>query len=132
MHPSPVIKSFLIADHVFRQEGGKWCIIGVFDRIFAPRFPCLHPSLGLFVLASEAVGRLDVRLELRDHKDRVLSTLQGQTIEIGSPLDVVSFGIQTAGLPIPAAGRYFFKLYFNGRPAVSDIHFDAVALSEDR
>ncbi len=121
----PSLRSFLIADQVFQQASGKWCIIGVFDRIWATSFPARHPSLGLFIVLGDAVGAYDVKIEFRDSGDRVLNTIEGIKMEVQSPLATVNFGLQTSDLPLPSPGRYFFKLFFNGELAPTDIPLEA-------
>ena len=123
--PPPSLRSFLIADQVFQQASGKWCIIGVFDRIWAMSFPARHPSLGLFIVLADAEGHYDVKIEFRDAEDGVLTTIEGIKIKVESPLATVNFGLQTSDLPLPSPGRYFFKLYFNGEMATVDIPIEA-------
>ena len=124
----PVLKNFLIADTVFRQDTGKWCIIGVFNGIVAARFPVLHPSLGLFLTLGDAEGDYAVRVEFRNNRDQVLGAFEGVSLKIANRLQDAHFGIQTHNLAIPAAGRYFFKLFFNQEPVLGDIPVDAVLL----
>lgn len=121
----PSISSFLIADSVFQQKNGKWCIIGIFDRIQAPRYPVLHHALGLFVRLSDAAGDYDVKVEFRNSTDQVLAVFGGVHLHVAHRLSPVTFGIQTHNLPIPAAGRYFFKLFFNEEAAPVDIPLEA-------
>lgn len=126
----PNVRSFLIADQVFQQSSGKWCVIGVFDRVMSLRFPTLHHSVGLFVVVSDAEGVYDVKVEFRNSKDQVLGAFEGLKLQVTSRLSTVSFGIQTHNLPIPAPGKYFFKLYFNGELAHTDIPLEAVLLEK--
>lgn len=121
MGHTPSVSSFLIADQVFRQDTGKWCIIGVFNRILAGRFPCVHPSLGLFVRLSDALGDYEVRVDYCDSEDRVITKLEGIRLNVRDRLANVELGIQTYNLPIKAPGRYFFRLYFNNELAGGDI-----------
>ena len=125
----PSVKSLILADQVFRQaETGKWCIIGVFEKILSQSFPCLHPSLGLFVRVEDAHGEYEVKIEFRDAADRVLGSFEGMTLQVNDRLASVAFGVQTIGLPLPAPGRYFFKLFLNGE-VLMDHPVDAVQLS---
>jgi len=126
VHP-PSIRSFLIADQVFQQRNGKWCIIGIFDRILVQHFPAVHHSLGLFVQLSDAEGAYDVRVEFRDSNDRVLTAIEGIKVEVTGRLSSTGLGIQTCSLPLLAPGKYFFKLFFNGEFA-TDIPLDVVAV----
>lgn len=131
MVPEPAevaVKSFLIADQVFQQASGKWCVIGIFSKIQTLHFPALHQNLGLYVSLANCQGSYDVRVEFEDSQGRCLATLSGIRFEASDRLAPCEFGLQTFGLLLPAAGVYFVKLYFNGKQAASDIRFEAVQL----
>ncbi len=125
MPETPHVKSFLIADSVFQQTSGKWCIIGVFGRIEAEAFPCVHPSLGLYVKLADARGTFEVTVEFQDSTGQVLARLTGLRVESKDPLAEPEFGVQVQQLPIPTAGAYFFKLYFDDRLCPDDIRLTA-------
>ncbi len=125
MQSAPVIKSFLIADSVFQTSEGKWCIIGVFDRIFAPSFPALHYSLGVFIKLADAEGDYKVDVEFYDGSSRCLAKMTPLRLQIKDRASEFGFGIQTYGLPIPAPGIYFLRVLFNGEPAIGDIRLEA-------
>ena len=64
MQVKPVVKAFLIADKVMREEGTKkWSVIGIFDRISSKNFPCIHPGLALYIRLSNAEGEYNVKIE---------------------------------------------------------------------
>ncbi len=115
MPPTPVVKSFLVADGVIQDRAtGKWSVIGIFDRIFSPQFPCVHPVVAIYVKLSDALGRYKVRVEFRDaSEDRCVSAFEGIDLEVKDRLQGVEFGIQTHGLPLQKPGRYLFQLYLN-------------------
>jgi hypothetical protein len=124
MASPPNISTFLVADSVFQQASGKWCVIGVFSKIQALQFPTIQFSMGLFVVASNFEGtKYAVKIEFTDSKDATLATMEGIEInDVPSRRDTVEFGIQTGGLPLIAPGRYTFKLYFNNELAtIKDI-----------
>lgn len=121
----PEITSFVLADQVFRQESRKWCVIGVFSKIYCPMFPAMYPSFGVFVVIADAEGDYDLRLEMRNSKDQLVTKMDGLRLTGVNRRDQCEFGMQTHNLPIPAAGRYFFKLFFRGEPALRDAYFDA-------
>ena len=115
MPPTPVVKSFLVADSVLQDRAtGKWSVIGIFDRIFAAQFPCVHPVVAIYVKISDAVGRYKVRVEFRDaEEDRCVSTFEGIDLEVKDRLQGAEFGIATHGLPLQKPGRYLFQLHLN-------------------
>lgn len=127
--PLPSIKSFLVADQVFQQAGsGKWCLIGVFDAILAVSYPVIHPSLGLYFKLADAEGNYKLSVEFHDSSGRCLSPLPAIEVRVADRLKEGGLGLQTSNLMIPAPGRYFFKLFFNGEAAVTDIPIEAKLL----
>lgn len=113
----PAVSNFLIADSVFQQNSGKWCVIGIFNRIFSPKYPSVHHSLGVFVALSDALGKYAVRVDFCDDKDNVITKFEGVGIEVKNRGVTVEFGIQTYGLPLPRPGKFIFKLFFNNELA---------------
>ena len=111
----PKISSFLIADTVIQDKAtNKWSAIGIFDKIISINFPCVHPSLALYIRLSDAEGKYDIRVEFRDVGERKLAIFEGITLRIRSRLHHPDLGIKTLNLPIPKPGKYYFDLYFNG------------------
>ena len=124
----PNVRSFLLADAVFQQKSGKWCIIGVFGKIRAREFPTVQHTMGIYVQLSDAEGDYEVKLELRSAEEKVLAALEGIKLRVDSRLTQVDFGFQAYRLPIPEAGAYHFRMYFNGVPAIEDLVFEAEQL----
>lgn len=120
MPTPPIVKSFLIADTVLQDRAtGKWSVVGIFDRIFAPVFPCTHPTLAIYVKLSDAQGRYLVRVEFRDADDNRVSAIEGINLEVSSRLAQVEFGVPAQGLPLKVPGSYQFQLYLNDVYAAS-------------
>jgi hypothetical protein len=112
--PLPAVKAFLIADAVIQDRlTRKWTIVNVFDQIFAPQFPCVHPSMALYVKLADARGRYTVRVELRDAADGLLSKIEGITVESAGTTRSAEFGVTAQGLPLKEAGRCQFQLFLN-------------------
>lgn len=122
----PNVTTFLIADKVIQEKGtNKWSAIGIFNRLSAPVFPCLHNTLGLYLRLTDAQGDYDVKIRFCDSHDRDLAMFQGIKLHIPSKLAHQDFGINTRQLPIPKEGRYHFRLYFNDE-LVEQIALDVI------
>lgn|ERR1041384_1550730 len=120
MAAPPVISSFLIADAVIQDRlTGKWSVIGIFDKIYGPAFPCVHPSLALYVKFADAQGRYRVRVEFRNADDKVVSAFERIEFEVKDRRQGGDFGVTTHGLPLEKPGRYHFQLYLNDDFAAS-------------
>lgn len=122
MAAPPVIRSFLIADAVLQDRlTGKWSVIGIFDKIYGPAFPCVHPSLALYLRFADAQGRYRVRVEFRDADGKVICAREGIEFEAKDQLQDGDFGLTTHGLPLERPGRYQFRLYLNDEFAASAV-----------
>lgn len=114
MPPKPNVISFLIADNVMQEKGSnKWSAIGIFDHIYAEKFPCVHINTALYVKLSDAEGDYDIRVEFTDSSARKLGVFEGVKLQVVSRLAQPDFGIQTRNLFIPKPDKYNFDLYFN-------------------
>jgi hypothetical protein len=127
----PSVRSFLIADSVFRQDNGKWCVIGIFDRIMVRSFPAWHHALGVFLeLGDVPVGKHVVNIALIDSEDRQLAMSPPLTIEVKDRLANIGVGFQTYGLQIPQAGTYFVSILFNNERLDADIRLQAIQIMQ--
>ena len=114
MAAPPVVTSFLIADAVIQdRQTGKWSVIGIFDKIYGPDFPCVHPTLALYIKFADAQGRYRVKVEFRDSEDKRISAFEGIEFEAKDRLRGGDLGFSTHGLPLQKPGRYQFQLYLN-------------------
>jgi hypothetical protein len=116
----PVVKSFLIADQVLQDRlSGKWSVIGIFDRILAPQFPVMHPTVSIYLKLGDALGKYRFRVEFRDAEDRRLGAFDGGAFEVLERTGDVEVGLPTHLLPIEKPGRYQFQLFLNDEFAAS-------------
>lgn len=114
MPSNPNIITFLIADSVIQEKGtNKWSAIGIFDHVYASRFPTLHNNMALYIRLSDAEGEYDIRVEFVDSDNRRLGLFEGLKLRVASKLEFPDFGIRTQNLMIPKPGKYNFDLYFN-------------------
>jgi len=97
-----------VCDSAFMAEGGKHCIIGIFDAINAPAFPVTHPSMTVAMrVRGQAHETLSLRVELSRPNGEVLATI---------PMDITLnehgshfVNLNMVGIQFPTAGRYAVK-----------------------
>ena len=110
----PVVKSFLISDSVIHDRiTGKWSIIGVFDRVMAPRFPTFHTPLSFYIKLADAEGLYKIKVELRDMDDRRVGLIEGIQLEVKGGGHSVDIGFPAPPLWLEKTGKYQFQLYAN-------------------
>jgi len=102
----------VLCDYAFQDIGRKTCLIGIFDRIFAPQVPTvLHQAaLGVKFLGNPG-EQIAFRVEIIRPTGSQLATFGGNVvISESSSLEV---SIRMAGLQLPDFGAYGLNIYSN-------------------
>lgn len=113
-----IVKSFILCDKIIQDqlEGGKFCAIGIFDRIGSWVFPCRHGPFGLILTIADAVGDYNFVMDLvHIETDRLIARAAFPLFTSTDPLHSVNIGLQFPRLEFPSPGRYEFRLSSNGR-----------------
>lgn len=115
----------LVCDYALIDQHGKLSVLGIFERIWVPRFPAVHPRLHLVLRLK---GR---RTEIGDHPiliqlvdDDGAEVLRGEgKVEIGEPpagvLEVEAGAVLVFDVPLERAGTYTFEIAVDGRHEAS-------------
>ena len=100
----------VLCDYAFLDAGRKTCLIGVFDRIFAPAVPTNHHQAALALkLVGEPKEKVQLRVEIVRPTGEILRKIDAEA-ELG---DAGTLEIQLGlpGLPLPDFGIYAFNIY---------------------
>lgn len=111
----------ILCDYAFLDVGRKSCIIGVFDRVFAPAVPsALHQSALVVRILGQANQSLHFRVEIVRPTGGQLARFEGDARcgETGS----VDLQMNMAGLPMPDFGLYGFNV-FEGEKMIGNASF---------
>ena len=112
----PIIHAFLVCDTIIIDSlTGKKSIIGAFTHLWAKRFPCQHPLVGVYFSFIFAEGRyaFEIQLVYLD-QDQIVGKGSLPPIDISNRLTTQDFGVNIPYLVFPGPGRYEFRLYANG------------------
>lgn len=102
----------ILCDYTFRDQAGKVCVIGIFDRMYALNVPATHPQAAIVLrFVGDAHEKLTFKLEIIRPTGGTIGGLQGNT-ELGDT-GTADFNVNIGGLPIPDYGSYAFQLYIN-------------------
>ncbi len=108
----------LFCDYAFVDAGQKTCLIGIFDRIYAPQVPAVHPQLAIAAKVRGEKGEEGrMRLEIIRPTLASLSVMEGE-VKLGDS-DSADIRLGILGLNLPDYGDYTVKLYFDGVAARS-------------
>jgi hypothetical protein len=115
----------LLCDYVIRDgETNNKSLIGIFNRIVAPRYPVRHDRLHAFVALTDGRGEYAARMQIRGPKGEVIFGSDGK-IFLADPLAVAEINFLVRGLVIPEPGRYVVEFICEGELLVDRV-FDAV------
>jgi len=101
----------VLCDYAFLDVNRKMCLIGTFDRVYAPAVPSgLHQAAIAMKLLGTPNETAHFRLEItRPNEGGQLITAQGSAVLGDSGTADVQFNI--AGLPLPDYGVYSINVY---------------------
>ncbi|HEV7278939.1 MAG TPA: hypothetical protein VGN57_01900 [Pirellulaceae bacterium] len=117
--PAPMALAIMICDTTIRDgETGKISVINSFNNIGSSVFPCVHPTLTVFLSLTDVIGEVTLRVDLLRIDDEgaddqtIFSTgdlpLQGE-----DPRLVYEIPIRLNGASFSQPGEYRFHLYAN-------------------
>lgn len=113
MGNEPVGQALLTCDAVARDPGGKITLYGLFDRIWAGKFPAVHPMMSVYWRCQlPGPGRVGVGLLKPDGA----SLIELEPAESGREGQHVMQGTYTLSpVEFPSDGEYTLVLRYNGK-----------------
>ena len=116
----------LLADYSNVSREGKLNILGIFDTIYAPRFPTTHAHMQLVVRfeadAREAGTTPQVEVQFRTQDGSVLFRLPGaMTVQPGELGETIRTDhiLNVTSLNLEHPGRYAFDVLVDGQVAAT-------------
>lgn len=117
MPNSPVGEALLVCDAVARDPSGKVTLYGIFERIWASRFPAVHPMLSVYWKCRvPSAGRLGVRILKPDGS----TLMELEPVESGRTTAHTVQGTYTLSpVEFPTDGTYALVLRYNDQDILS-------------
>jgi hypothetical protein len=116
------VQAFVICDSVVRDaQTGKTSVQGIFDTIFTPAFPCMHPLLAAYfrlrfdkppTFSVNAALQISAPSGLRNTSPSIAMSMQPGTVGMEGTINV-------QGMQFVEAGQYTIDLLLNSE-AVAD------------
>jgi hypothetical protein len=105
-----------ICDYAFAGDGGKACVIGIFDQIRSSKFPVTYPIMflvmSLLAMPNQIIEGL--RIEVSRPNGDVLAALDLAAVSVGENSRATLYA-RLVGLVFQDEGRYTFKVLSRGR-----------------
>jgi hypothetical protein len=110
--PAPVGLAIVVCDQILEDKlTNKKSLIGIFNQIGAPQFPCRHGQLAVFVSLTEGRGQYAVRLRIvHEESGQVIAELGGR-IEFADIHAVAELNFNLVGLAFPQPGLHSIEFY---------------------
>lgn len=103
----------VVADYALIDQSGKLSVIGIFNRLWAPSFPSLHPVAHVVAALTGPANR-SFTSELRFWSPTKELVVGGQQLSQIGPDGRAGAIFRLAPLPLPAPGEYIIELLVDG------------------
>jgi len=113
----------VLADYALIDQHGKLSVLGIFQHIWVPRFPTVHPRTHLVLRVRgkrTEIGSHAIRIRFVDEEG--VEHLGGEgTVQFGEPpagvTELEAGAVLVFDVPLPRPGRYAFEIHLDGAPA---------------
>jgi hypothetical protein len=113
--PKPFVHAVMMCDYTIRdRDTGKTSLIGIFDRVEAPDFPVIHPSLFVYVNMTDVEGEYVVGLELRRAGTMKRLGYGERIVTYSDRLAQAEVIFNLRNVMFEEAGAYEFRVHANG------------------
>jgi hypothetical protein len=109
--------ALVLCDSIIEDKvTGKKTLVGIFDRLFTKRLPCVHPSMAFFVSVTSGRGEYPCRLTCT-HTDAatVAFELKGE-VKMKEPAQVVDLVFRLNNVRFAKDGRYWIQFSMDDVP----------------
>ncbi len=104
---TPMGLALVVCDMVLEdRHTGKKSLIGLFDRLHAPAFPCSHPAMAVLVALTGAGGELACELGCHPGDGGAPAFAAKGRVNFQDPGRVVELVFQFSNVRFPRPGRY--------------------------
>ncbi|MDX2226928.1 MAG: hypothetical protein SFY92_07560 [Verrucomicrobiae bacterium] len=106
----------ILACDAIAHSSGKYTLVGVFDRIWAIKFPCTHGPLAIYLRLRLPLGQHKIEVQITDSDQRVIYKTQ-PPMEANVTLEDMTgeFPVGLAGVSFPLPDEYWVQCLVNGQ-----------------
>jgi hypothetical protein len=111
-NPTPSGLAIVVCDQIIEDKAtNKKSLIGIFNNIASPTFPCRHPQLSVFVSITEGRGNYEARLRVANEETgTTITEVKGQ-IQLPDVNLVAELAFNFLGLEFAEPGLYSIEFY---------------------
>ena len=105
---SPMGLALLICDSIIEDKlTGKKTLVGLFDRIQANKYPCMHPAMTVFVSLTGGRGHYECEVICRHQDNETVAFSAKGSVTLRDPRKVVDLVFRLNGVRFPKPGIYW-------------------------
>ena len=114
---TPLGLSLVMCDTIIEDKHtGKKTLVGLFDRIHARRFPCVHPLMCVFVSLTGARGHFPCEVVCRHQDSHTVAFAAKGEVTIRDPRQVVDLVFRLSGVTFTKPDMYWLNLVVDDIP----------------
>ncbi|MEA2011979.1 MAG: hypothetical protein U9O87_02685 [Verrucomicrobiota bacterium] len=116
---TPMGLSLIICDTMIEDKNtGKKSLIGIFDRLASMNFPCMHPTLSVFVSMTSGRGEYPCEIVCK-HKagEEIAFNAKGKVL-MKDPNQVVDIVFNFRNIKFPSKGVYWLQFLVDDVPVM--------------
>ena len=114
---SPLGLSLLMCDTIIEDKiTGKKTLVGLFDRVHARRFPCVHPFMCVYVSLTGARGRFPCEVFCRHRDTQTLAFSAKGEVTMRDPRQVVDLVFRMSGVTFAKPDMYWLNFVIDDVP----------------
>ncbi len=116
---TPIGLALILCDSVIQDKAtNKRSLIGLFDRLAASRFPCVHPALSIFVSATSGRGEYDAEVRCRHQESGAVAFSIKGKLRFQDPLQVVEVTFNVQQPRFESEGEYWLEFLLDDIPVM--------------
>ncbi len=114
---TPLGLSLLMCDTIIEdRHTGKKTLVGLFDRVHARRFPCVHPFMCVFVALTGARGRFPCEVVCRHQDGHTVAFSAKGEVNMADPRLVADLVFRLSGITFPKPDMYWVNFVVDEVP----------------
>jgi hypothetical protein len=110
----PAINFTIICDDIRQEEGGKISLMGLFENIYATRFPAVHPRLAILTEWGEGKGEFEIKTKILSPDRKIVLRETASQIKLsGANIKHRDISVHL-NLEFKTPGVYWIENYLDG------------------
>ena len=125
----PVLRFTLLCDDVRQELGGKISIMGLFENLYAQKFPALHPRMAMITEWGEGSGEYEVKTLLRSPDRAQVLRETSSKLKLAGPKSRHRDVAVHLNVEFKTPGTYWIE-YYLGAELVGSVPLNVIQLKE--